>query len=502
MRLSTKVSLTLVGILILAALASSGSLLVAWEVDRILRSMITDNVSSVRAAAELETALSEQRGLVSSHILDNGNTAWLGELARKKEEFDFLLRRAEGTAHTEKERRILSDLEEVYQDYDERRDEVIDLFGEGQVGRASAILVGDVNKLYGQAYGLCEAFIGENERYIGMRQDRARAEIRRATVGVAIVFAMTIACGVGLLVLFFRGVWRPLRRMADDARAFSGEATLPEAAPPPGDELRAVGYYLRSLMSDVTETQSDLERSRAQLLDADKLATIGRLAASVGHEIRNPLTSLKMRLYSIRQSIGDDPETEEDMRVVAEEVNHLESTIRNFLEFSRPPDLKLSPHDVRHLVDKTLELCGHWLQVRGVRVERADAPGLPLVRADSEQIKQVFLNLFRNSAEAMEKGGRILVDAGEGATRGGQRMVVVRVRDDGGGITPEVRARIFEPFFSTKQDGTGLGLCIAARIMAQHGGRLDLDPPGDGGATFSVWIPADGGADGEDPTRR
>lgn len=502
MKLSTQISVILIGILSLAALASSGSLLVAWEVDRILRGTITDNVSSVRAAAELEIALLEQRGLVSSHILDNGNTAWLGELARKKSEFDRLLRKAEGTAHTQSERRILRELQDVYRLYDRKRDQVIELYGEGETARAAALLVGEVSELYRNAYDLCEGIIAENERYIALRQEKARAEIRRATAGVAVVVALTLAGGLALLAIFFRGVWKPLRQMADDARSFSRGGSPVSDPAPPGDDLRAVGYYLRSLMSDVSETQSDLERSRAQLLDSEKLATIGRLAASVGHEIRNPLTSLKMRLFSIRQSIGGDPEVEEDLRVVSEEINHLESTIRNFLEFSRPPDLTLAPHDVGRLIDKTMELCGHWLRVRGVQVEIESTAGFPPVLADSEQIKQVFLNLFRNAAEAMEQGGTIRLSMSESVARGGQQMVVVRVRDEGAGVAAEARERIFEPFFSTKQDGTGLGLCIAARIMSQHGGRLELEPPDCGGAAFSVWIPVAGGSDGQDPAGR
>jgi signal transduction histidine kinase len=456
--------------------------------------MIADNVPSVRAAEELEIALLEQRGLVSSYILDRGNPLWMMELQRKKTSFAEWQQRAEETAHTGEEHAFLADLREVYIEYDQKRDEVITLFERGEADRATAVLLDEVNGLYQRAFQACEGFITANEKYIDERSTRASRELRQASVGVGVLVALTLLCGTGLLFMFYRDVLRPLRQMADDARTFSGIEAARDAPISPRDELRAVGFYLRSLMTDVTETQTHLERSRMQLQSSERLASLGRLAASIGHEIRNPLTSIEMRLFSIRQGLGDNPELEDDIRVVSEEIKHLEKVIRNFLEFSRPPDLNLKTQEVPSLLDKTFELCGHWLEEKGIRVVRREEPALPLVRADSEQIKQVFLNLLRNAAEAMENGGTVFLTASHGTARSGSEMVVVRVQDTGPGIAPAVRERILEPFFSTKPDGTGLGLCVAARIMAQHGGRLELEPPGEGGASFAVWIPSARGA--------
>ncbi|RPJ47265.1 MAG: hypothetical protein EHM19_03200 [Candidatus Latescibacterota bacterium] len=490
LRLATKVSLTLIGVLALGIMGSVQALLVARKTSLALEGMIADNVPSVRAAMELEIALLEQRGLASSYILDDGSARWLAELQAKKASFAEWQRRAEETAHTEEEHAYLNDLAEIYVEYDRKRDEVISLFERGQTGRATAALLDEVNYLHHRAFAACEGFIAANEKYIDERSERARRELQRASVGVGILVALTLGCGTVLLLLFYRGVWRPLRKMADDVRTFSGIETDDAAPVTPRDELRAVRFYLRSLMSDVTESHTNLERSRLQLQSSERLASLGRLAASIGHEIRNPLTSIEMRLFSLRQGLEGNPELEDDVRVVSEEIKHLEKVIRNFLEFSRPPDLNLKTHDVGVLLDKTLELCGHWLADKGVEVVRRADPGLPPVRADAEQIKQVFLNLLRNAAEAMEQGGTVVVAASPAAARAGGEMVVVRVQDTGPGIAPAVRDRILEPFFSTKPEGTGLGLCVAARIMAQHGGRLELEPDGGRGASFAVWIPA------------
>jgi signal transduction histidine kinase len=490
MKLATQVSLTLVGVLALGILGSVEALLVAREMNRVLEGMIAENVSNVRAAEELEIALLQQNSLVFSHILDHRSTRWLTELQSKKSSFREWQAIAEGTATTPEEHGYLVDLRGVYEEYDGRRDQVIRLFNNGQADQAVAVLLGEVDSLYRRAYDSCEDFLAANLRTIDQRSALARMELRRASVAVAVLVALTIGSGVGLLILFFRGVLRPIRQMANDVRAFSRVEKTDDPAASFNDELRAVGFYLRSLMFDVTETQNYLERSRLELLNSEKLASLGRMAASIGHEIRNPLTSIEMRLFSVRQAVGENPEIEDDLRVVSEEIDHLEKTVRNFLEFSRPARPNLQAHNVPRLLDKTLELCGRWLEERGITVVREEELNLPPVTADAEQIKQVFLNLLRNSAEAMEEGGTITISASPAAGRGGNTMIVVRVQDTGPGIPPEVRERILEPFFSTKPEGTGLGLVGAAQIMAQHKGRLELEPPGECGASFAVWIPA------------
>jgi signal transduction histidine kinase len=490
MKLATRITFTLVGVIILGALGSAEALLVARRMAHVLDDVVSDNVSSVRAAEELEIALLEQRGLVSSHILDRGNPKWLGELQDRKASFGRWMTKAEGTAHTEEERTLLRDLRQVYAEYDGKRDEVIRLFEHGEEAHATAVLLNEVNSLYRRAYAICEEFLSANERFIDQRSNHARVELRRASVIVAAFFLLTILSGAAVFLLFFQGVLRPLRQMADDARQFTNAQTEPDSAGSPQDELRAVGFYLRSLMSNVAEAQTHLDRSRDQLINAEKLSSLGRLGASICHEIRNPLTAIEMHLFSIRQAVSDRPDLESDFEIVSEQIEHLENTVHSFLEFSRPPRPSLKTHDVNRLLDKTLELCGRWLTERGIKVVRqGDDDSLP-VMVDAEQIKQVFLNLLRNSAEAMVDRGAITITTALESSGGGREMVVVRVEDSGPGIPAAVRERILEPFFSTKPDGTGLGLCIAARIMAQHEGRLELEPPSEQGTCFAVWIPA------------
>ena len=141
-------------------------------------------------------------------------------------------------------------------------------------------------------------------------------------------------------------------------------------------------------------------------------------------------------------------------------------------------------------------LCGHRLFEKDIALTRQDSAGLPPVLADADQLKQVFINLLNNASEALPEGGQVQLSSAREQAPEGRAMVVVRFADNGPGIPPELQAHIFEPFFTTKDEGTGLGLCIAARIMARHQGRLALESATTQGSTFAVWIPVAQEAEG------
>ena len=487
--LANKVSLSVAGVLGLAVLSSLAALLSSWHVRSLMLRTVNENLASVRAAEELEIALLEQRGFVSSYLLDGGNRDWLVKLGKRKNRFGEWLDLAYETAHTPKEREILGELEKVYEQYDVERDDVVALYDGGDVAGAEQRFVREVNRLYDQAYNLCEDFISSNERYVELAMARVRRQIQWVSWAVSGCVVLTISLGAALLWLFFFGVVFPLRAVVADARGFAGD-TAPQDGGLPTDELREVGGYLRTLMTDVTDTRTTLERSRGRLREAERLASVGKLAASVAHEIRNPLTSMRMWLFSIQKEVGGEPALDHKFEIVSEEIRRLENIVRNFLEFSRPPELTLRVESISRLLDETLELAEPRIVDRKIRLVRDDAPNLPPVLVDREQLRQVLINLLNNATEATSESGRISVAARAESDPDGRTMVVVRVSDTGVGMLEEVRQRVFEPFFSTKDEGTGLGLCIAARIMARHEGRLVVESSSEAGTTLAVYLPA------------
>lgn len=253
----------------------------------------------------------------------------------------------------------------------------------------------------------------------------------------------------------------------------------------------------RRIETERAELNRALETKNRQLesllINAEKLASVGRLAAGVAHEIRNPLTSMKLSLFSIGKHLKGNERLQDNVRVMSEEIQRLETVIRNFLEFSRPPTLKFRPTAVRALVDDLVSLYRHQLSRSQVAIE-VDVPlDLPQVMIDPDQIKQVFLNLMANAVDAMTAGGHIHLTADTVITDNGQTELLFRFADSGPGIPADQQGHIFDAFYTTKPEGTGLGLAISSRIMKNHGGSLSLDPAAERGAVFLLRLPVEDG---------
>ena len=219
------------------------------------------------------------------------------------------------------------------------------------------------------------------------------------------------------------------------------------------------------------------------------MALVGKLAASMAHSIRNPFTSVKMRLFSLERSLELSEIQKEDLEVISEEIRHIDNIVQNFLEFSRPPKLRMQPVSPSAVIDSAIQLLEHRLKSYDVTVDIVRNNPLPDIYGDPEQLKEVLVNLVVNACEAMEKGGRITIKEENILREPSGESAVLRLIDDGPGIPGSIADKIFQPFFTTKEDGTGLGLSIAARIIEEHRGRLVLESVAGGGAAFIITLP-------------
>ena len=252
-----------------------------------------------------------------------------------------------------------------------------------------------------------------------------------------------------------------------------------------------------SVMQDVGRLR-ELERRRLEqaLFDSEKLAATGRLAASIAHEINNPLEAIQNALYLLVKRIPADDPNAQFLGIAMKETERMSRILRQMLGFYRPA-ADLAPTDLNALIEDAEALVTKRLRERNVKIERQLQPDLPKVMASADQIKQVILNLILNAAEAMPKGGLVTVsteshrDAASGFIR--TDAVRMQVADTGPGIAEEYLPHIFEPFFSTKgEKGTGLGLWVSLGIAQSHGGRLQVRNRPDGGTVFSMTLPIGG----------
>jgi PAS domain S-box-containing protein len=228
------------------------------------------------------------------------------------------------------------------------------------------------------------------------------------------------------------------------------------------------------------------EEAQAQLLRTEKLSALGRLAASLAHEINNPLQSVIGCLGLAQEGMAEGGDVSQFLEVALREVRRVARTVGQMRDLYRPASEERVPTEVNALIEQVLELSRKRCQEVGVDVVWEPATGLPLLDLASDQIQQVFLNLVLNALEAMPQGGRLEVTTVPTEQPTGVRA---DVRDSGQGISPDVLPRIFEPFFSTKSEGTGLGLSTSHDIIERHGGYIEVDSEVGKGSTFTVWLP-------------
>lgn len=220
-----------------------------------------------------------------------------------------------------------------------------------------------------------------------------------------------------------------------------------------------------------------------------KLSTVGRFAAGIAHEIRNPLNSIKARLYAQDRLLPPESPAREDNRVISDEVVRLEQIVRDFLAYSRPGEPRLQVISAAEPLRSVADLMGSELAQAGIGLE-LEVQVEPRVRADPAQLQQVLTNLVRNARESMPAGGRITLRCRRReAARTKPAAAVLEVQDSGGGIPPEVRSRLFEPFYTTKETGSGLGLSISAQIIEAHGGQIECETQLNVGTTFRILLP-------------
>ncbi len=243
---------------------------------------------------------------------------------------------------------------------------------------------------------------------------------------------------------------------------------------------------------DLAEARSNLEAAFEEVLAAKKAAAVGNLALGMVHEIRNPLSSIRMNIQMIRKRIGPEGDLRENFAIVEEEILRLNGLLQEILSFARPRELRLRRVDLGQIVERVLLLCDQRFRQEGIRLDAGPSEGLPAVRCDPEQIRQVVLNLVLNAVEAMSSapGDRVL----RVALENGGDSLVLRVADTGPGIRAPDLEHVFDPFFTTKAQGGGLGLAISERIVLRHGGAIAVESEPGRGAVFTVSLPVEGPA--------
>ncbi len=344
----------------------------------------------------------------------------------------------------------------------------------------AAIVVIDRDRVIRTTNPAADEILGIGSREVGSAIDDTSLLRRFPALGGAIE---QVAVGGAALTLEGERIAGFTERLVDVLVTPFGDEEEPEA--------------MRGVLV-VADDVSDAVATKSRLIQTERLAAIGRMAAHVTHEVRNPLSSIGLNVDMLGDELSDaDSESSKLMESIQQEVERLESITEEYLRLARLPEPSLTPEDPTGLLRDTADFVQREMDAAGVELDVDLASQLPEVAMDEPQLRQALLNLLRNAREAMPEGGTAKLEA----TRyeGGVR---IQVHDEGAGITEEDREHVFDLFYTTKERGTGLGLPLTQQIVVAHGGKIACKPRHPQGTTFEVWLPPAAQATTRSPVRR
>jgi two-component system sensor histidine kinase HydH len=447
--------------------------------------LLSENVTTIRAAADMRDILWQiQNAAVDANAFSSA--AGRKRLAELETAFARHLQEAGETSQTTEEQTQVKAIKEHYQIF-------CSCLRARQNAVSSPALPAsapdeELNHLAWAVAQPCKRLLDINTRLLSESGLRGT----RLATSVTVVRTSFLVAGplIGILLGIFvaRGLHQSVSQISVTLKDATGELEeeLGRVDLPITDELPGLKQQVEVVSSQIKRVVAELQNARREVIRSERLAAVGELAAGVAHELRNPLTSVKLLVQTAAQRFPERPLNAQQLEVILQEVVRLENTIQSLLDFARPPALRHVRHDLRETLRRALNLTQGLAGQDGVVIAGCwPEESLP-VDADPEQLHQVFVNLLLNAIEAMPHGGTLQVSSRRDEASG---TCCVMFSDSGPGISPSVMPRLFEPFVTDKQRGTGLGLAISHRIVREHHGTLLAVNRPEGGAVLTVQLP-------------
>lgn len=489
MNLRVRLGVTLCLLVSVSMIGAGAMIWYTFRVETMVNRILTKNLSSYQAAEDLEIALVNQKGYVSYYVIDK-DPAWLRQLGEWRQVFRERLTNVREEEKDPEAASILNLIDIKYTQYIQHKDLVLKHYADGDM-QIGLNLHDKLRDEFFKIMALCESYKEHHEEQIGLIRDKSAKETRR--LREITISALIVQLGAGLFLAFIL-----VGQVLEPLKVLARKTQRDKSSKHQANLVKELADNVDDLLRDAGETHDKLEKSRESLMMAEKMAMVGKLAAGMAHSVRNPLTSVKMRLFSLNRSLSLNEDQAEDLMVISEEIEHVDTIVQNFLEFSRPPKLQMQVISPSTVVDMMLQLLAHRLKSYDVTVKVEREAMLPNIKGDPEQLKEVLVNLVENACQAMGRGGLITIFERTMAHENGRSACVLMIRDTGPGMNEQALEKAFNPFFTTKEEGTGLGLPIAQRIIENHGGSITAESRPGEGATFTILLPVlNGDAQGD-----
>jgi len=325
---------------------------------------------------------------------------------------------------------------------------------------------------------------------IGLSLEEMRAEILKTRLMLIFIGCGGLLIGAFGAVLLARRITGPLKKLVEGTVKISKEDFSQKIDITSQDEIGNLAQSFNDMSRKLLLARERMETASNKLIQAEKLASIGRISAGIAHEIRNALTSVKLNIQKLVQSDRLDETEKEHLSISQEGIGQMEKFVKELLDFTRVSELNLARFSLGQILDESIKTLADTLELKKVVLEKNYKEGLPQVLVDADKLKQVFLNILRNAFEAVEEKGKINISLSLLKEQEGSKIRVF-ISDNGCGIPEENRETIFEPFYTTKASGIGLGLPIARKIIEQHRGTIRVKENAAQGTSFEILIPTE-----------
>jgi two-component system sensor histidine kinase HydH len=471
----------LIGLLLLGVCLAG-----AWYVNRMqnnLSSILVSHVASMQAAQQLEINVRQLR-FHSFVYLINPASRLLEDIHSDEKQFEDWLRRAQEVAFTDDEIKAVREIQSGYERYQDELEKLRQQV-EKEGPRKDLRSLDSVHPIR-HITDPCREYSRLNEEQMTHSIEESRRvsqwlNLAMLLLGIGGPLSGLLG-GYGIARGLSRSLYRLSVRVQDMAHRLEKDVGAVDLTPEA--DWQRLDKQLDHVVQRVAEVADKLQRQQTEMLRAQQLAAVGQLAASVAHEVRNPLTSIKMLVEVGLRSQKPKPLTTENLKIVHGEILRLERTVQGFLDFTRPPALQKDACDVRLVIRRALDLVRARARQQRVELCFDEPPSAVRAEVDQDQICTVLVNLFINALDAMAAGGaltvRLLTEKDE---------LRIMVTDCGDGIRSEIAEQLFTPFASTKPTGSGLGLTICKRIVEEHGGSIEGANLSPRGACFNFTLP-------------
>jgi signal transduction histidine kinase len=460
----------------------------AWYVSRLQRNLarvLTEHVTSQQAAQELEIRIRQLRHHSFLYLMDPTPPRRV-PIAEDHERFEAALQKVREAARTPEQRHWVEEIDKSYRQYDREIEDMIAKTAAGGT-RIDVVKLADAHPFRSLIDMPSEQLLQVNKKLMDDISDESQRVAEQAQMTMILLGFVGPAGGLIAGYGIARGLSRSIRQLSVRVRdmAQSLEQDIASVRIEADGDLGTLDRQLQHVVQRVEEVTERQQRHQREMLRAEQLAAVGQLAAGVAHELRNPLTAVKMLVEAALRSENSKPLELNDLNVIHREIARLEQTIQGLLDFARLPAPRRCACDLRAIVHEAVDLVRVRARQQKVELLVCDANTPVPGEVDTGQVRTVLVNLLLNALDAMPGGGQLEV----GLETSPRQEVRVCVADSGSGIAPEIADRLFMPFATTKTTGTGLGLSISRRIIEEHGGRLTAANRHDGGACFTITLP-------------